>query len=433
MNLKSTRLIKIILIAGLVLRLVLFFVFHNDPQFVMDDDSSGYLTLAENIRLGNGFSMITEPPYAPNTFRTPGYPFFLMLHRVITGSYQTALITQSILIVLSAWIIARIGFLLDHRRIGIGAALIFLFMPFSIRVSLEYLTQPLFTFLLMLSIWWWLLFITTKRPRFLYGAIILFPLAAIVRPIAIWLPIPFLIGLLLVSWHTGAFSIRAWFKTVLITAAVFVAILAPWCYRNYKQIGNYTLSTMRAFQLYYYDVPAILAYARHISYGEARTILESDVRPYIVSKPDDYTSARALNERSRYYIKKYPFAAIASRPRLVMNFFLRDGIRYWFEYWQGDAVDKRGIVFLIAVVIERLILAAFALGTLLSLWRFFRKKDSPLFGIIIIIIGYFAVLSGGVSSAGLRFPVEGFILLTGGAGLYSIIRYTYEKLQSIIS
>src|SRR3989338_8575614 len=109
----------VILAAGLAVRLIFFAFLHDDARFTIDDDSTDYLTLSENIRLGNGFSNSTVAPYAPNTFRTPGYPVFLLVHKVLTGTYQAALITQSILVVLSAWILARIGYMLEYRRIGL--------------------------------------------------------------------------------------------------------------------------------------------------------------------------------------------------------------------------------------------------------------------------------------------------------------------------
>ncbi len=407
-----------ILILGLLFRVALFFVFHNNAEFTMDDDSGGYLTLAENIRLGNGFSLAVVPPYAPNTFRTPGYPIFLAFHRMITGTYQTALVTQSVLVVISAWIIARIGLLLGHRRAGLWAVGMFLFMPFSIMVSLRYLTQPLFAFLLMLALWWWLLFITTQRTRFLYGTAILLPFIALVRPIAIWLPVPFLLGLLAAWWRMGTLSVRTWLRTAVVTITAFMIIVAPWCYRNYTQIGDYTLSSLRAFQFYYYDLPPVLALVRHTSYDQARAFLEKEIRPYLVSKPDEYASAAILSEHSIRYIKKYPEAALLSRFPLLMNFFVRDGIRYWFEYWEGDALNKKSTPFLIAVVLERIVLALFTCAAAVTLIKFLRRKNSALWGVIMLVIAYFALLSGGVSSAGFRFPVEGLILLAGAAILF---------------
>src|SRR5208282_3436468 len=41
-------------------------------------DSLGYWTLAQNLLHHGVFSLSSSPPYAAETFRTPGYPFFLV-------------------------------------------------------------------------------------------------------------------------------------------------------------------------------------------------------------------------------------------------------------------------------------------------------------------------------------------------------------------
>src|SRR3989338_7862789 len=84
------RSLIIILVAGLLVRLFLFFYFLDEPAFFWDDDSNTYIYTAENMLAGNGFSWDTHPPYIPDAFRTPGYPIFLLLHIVLFGSYYVA-------------------------------------------------------------------------------------------------------------------------------------------------------------------------------------------------------------------------------------------------------------------------------------------------------------------------------------------------------
>ncbi|OGN30014.1 MAG: hypothetical protein A3A33_01675 [Candidatus Yanofskybacteria bacterium RIFCSPLOWO2_01_FULL_49_25] len=433
-SLSTKRLLFIILAAGFVFRIVLFGIFHNNEIFVIENDSTGYLTLAENLRLGNGFSQQTVAPFAPDPFRTPGYPVFLLINRVLTGTYQSAILVQGILVVLTAWLVALIGFRMGYRRVAVGAALIFLCMPFSLMDSLKYLMQPVFSFTLILAVWWWLNYAENKKKPYLWGVALLLPLAALQRPIAIWLPAVFLIGLALMEWRNSSFAWRSWIKTAAIVIGVFAVVLAPWCYRNYREFGSYSLSSIRAFQLYFYDVPPVLALARHSSYSDARDFLERDIKNYLtISNPTEYqnfNSAPILNERSLFYIKQYPLAAATSRIPLLVSFFTRDGIRYWFQYFNPAAISANSLVFLAAVIAERLVLAFITLGFIIASIQFFRRKNHASVGMIIVVIAYFAVLSGGVSSAGLRIVVEPLIILTGFIGWQDIYKNIGLRLHS---
>ena len=141
------KILWFILLAGLLVRVGLWFYFtEHRPDFFMDDDSAGYLQLAENMRLGRGFSWQASEPFEPHSFRTPGYPAFLLVMRTASGHYEAALIAQIFLVTAVAGLIFLIARELGRPKLGLWAAGIFLFMPFSVMVSLRYLTQPLFTF-----------------------------------------------------------------------------------------------------------------------------------------------------------------------------------------------------------------------------------------------------------------------------------------------
>ena len=154
--------IFLIIAAGIIVRLFLFFYFLEENKFFYDDDSFGYIELAENMRLGNGFS---NPADKPDGFRTPLYPLFLLSHRIIFGSYLPALITQILLIGVTAYLIFIIAKdFMNRSDIGLIAAAAFLFSPFSLMVSLNFLTQTLFTVILTTAVLMWLKFLKTSAP-----------------------------------------------------------------------------------------------------------------------------------------------------------------------------------------------------------------------------------------------------------------------------
>ena len=125
-----------VLIIGLVLRLCTLGAFlAYDQGFINDDDSAGYLSLAENMELGFGFAWDVGLPFTPDSFRTPGYPTFLLAHHVIFDSYGVAIITQILLSLIIALLIMRIGERYFTTKAGIIAAFLFLVMPFSLLVT----------------------------------------------------------------------------------------------------------------------------------------------------------------------------------------------------------------------------------------------------------------------------------------------------------
>ena len=53
-------------------------------------DSTEYYQIAQNVAARGTFSQATEPPYEPDTWRTPGYPLFLAFIMKLGGDSATA-------------------------------------------------------------------------------------------------------------------------------------------------------------------------------------------------------------------------------------------------------------------------------------------------------------------------------------------------------
>lgn len=407
---KSNRkIIYLILLASLLLRLFLFFIFLDNQGFFYDDDSFGYIQLAENLKEGRGFSWEKEEPFTPNSFRTPIYPFFLLLHKVIFGNYFSALITQSALVVASAYILFLLAESLGIKRIGEIGAAIFLFMPFSIMVSLQFLTQPLFLFTLMLAVWLWHLFLKSGQNKYFLYVLFLLPALALIRPIAIFIYIPFLISFFYNQWFLS--KNRFIYKSLFLVF-IFFLILLPWMARNFRLFGEFSLSSIGPYQLYFYDAPAVYSFNHNASYAEAREFLENKINEHTQASSFKeyftYDHSDILKEKAKEVMLESPVGFLAVRSILGFKFFVRDGIRYW--------LDEVRFSFVLA---ERIFLFTVFMGMTWSLAMLFRKnyKDKAELSFFMLVIFYFAVLSGAVSSAGLRFVVEPLIILTGLFGL----------------
>jgi 4-amino-4-deoxy-L-arabinose transferase-like glycosyltransferase len=435
MNIRfEKKILFTILFLGLLVRLGLIMFFDGEHRLFHDGDSGEYLALAENIRLGHGFTWDKLAPFYPNSFRTPVYPGFLFLARFLFGSYEAALVIQSILIVLSAYLLYLIGKEYLSRKIALWSTGIFLFMPFSINVSVKFLTQTLFLSLLILSIWSWTQFLKSQRNKYFLLTSILLPILALTRPIAQYIPFILIFSLAYaVYFEQIKLNPNQFLKLIFIMCAIFAAVLTPWLVRNYNLFGHFKLSSITPYQLYFYDVPDAYALANDISYEEAGNILKAEIDSYSkVSSFQDYMKFETgdiLISRSRHYFSAFPSYFFVSRVKNMTKFFLRDGIRYWYNDFSRNSRSDLSIykiitfkeknVFPYLVVIERLFLAALFTGLILSVFYFFKENAmtrSILFFFFLLLI-YFSFFSGIMASAGFRIVVEPIFILTGLNGL----------------
>jgi 4-amino-4-deoxy-L-arabinose transferase-like glycosyltransferase len=418
------RAVIVLFALALVVRLVLLVGMSvADPGFFYDDDSSGYVQLAMNIEDGHGFSTEATAPYLPNSFRTPGYPYFLTAIHMVTGNFESALIVQILLTIGIAWLIIAIGRKYISETVGFVAATIFLFMPFSLLVAMRYLTQVSFTATLMLALWSFLIYLKNNKPVYLIAAATLVPVAALIRPIAILFVAPF-IATLIFAWLFKQISWKRALGASVIFVVIFIVGIAPWLARNHEVFGNASLSSLMPFQLYFYDGPAIYATAHHLSYADARKVLDARIAtvtglPYS-THVREYTEFSALtpilvHEGIKVALEN-PIALIETRFIQFFKFFVRDGIRYWIERYGIDTAHGAGFA---AVVAERVILFVIMIGFFYTSVRALLSKNIPVLAMTFVVL-YFAVLTGIMASAGLRYPAEPLFLLLGTFGLYEL-------------
>lgn len=423
-----------VFVVALIARFLVLFVFIEiSPEFPVDNDSVGYISIAQNIQNGNGFAWDTGMPFTFDSFRTPAYPFFLYLHNVIFGSFIPALVTQILLSLLIGLLMIKIAdkYLLAPG-VGILSAATFFFMPFSLLVTERYLTQILYTTAVMGAAWFWLEYLSEEKLKNLVITSLLIPFTALVRPISIFFTAPF-IATLALGWLWKKVSLK---KAALVSAAlvaVFVIVIAPWIWRNYKVFGVPYLSSITAVQLYFYDAPAVYAIAQNIGYEEARTYLNEHIEKVtgldVRENPIPYTELSELTpilkEEGMKFFLADPLALVETRAVQFFKFFTRDGIRYWLEHY---GVDTYAGWALVPIIFERAILLLFTAGFFFYAIREFFAKNLTGTTLVLIVM-YFAALSGVMSSAGLRFPAEPLFLLLGTLGIYQLYTLVKAKIR----
>lgn len=441
----NKKTLLIILFFGLVTRLSLMIFFSDNIRLFHDADSAEYLALAENLMLGHGFTWDKSIPFYPNSFRTPVYPGFLVLARYLFGYYEAALVIQSILMVLSGYILYLIGReYIDSKKLTYWSIGIFLFTPFSLNVSVKFLTQSLFLFFLILAIWSWVKFLKTQRNNYFILTSFLLPILALIRPIAQYVLIIFILSLGYSAYFRQIhLSLKQFMVLVSTMCVIFFMVLTPWLVRNYKTFGFFKLSSITPYQMYFYEVPGPYALANHISNTEAGNLLRNEINDY--SKVSDFgeymkfMSGELLMSRSYYYLSQFPEYFVIIRLENMVKFFLRDGIRYWYNDFNRDSRSEISIykvvtlkernLFPYLAVIERLFLALLFVGMTLSFSRFFKEnmETKAILVFFFLVLVYFSFLTGGMASAGFRIVVEPIFILIGLAGLNKFFKYYYDK------
>jgi len=240
--------------AGALLVRILFNVYlvgMDNPGFALFPDGEEYDALARSLAAGTGF----EVDHAPNTFRPPGYPFFLAAIYALGGlSYPAVKIVQSAIGALTCVIILLIGERLFSRRVGVIAASIAAVYPFLVVYTGFLLSETVFVFLSSVFLY----ALARLREKCSVGwaafAGLILGLMNLTRPMTLLLPI------LLLFWAWIEFGDKRRAVVIVgIIAGVMLLSMAPWVLRNYRVTNSFILVTGHNWErLYAGNNPAIL-------------------------------------------------------------------------------------------------------------------------------------------------------------------------------
>lgn len=226
--------LMIIAVAGLLLRLALWWFNHDAPPQVGDaQDYDGIAT-----RLVERGEFVSQSG-RPTSIRPPLYPAFVASIYRLAGvhNYAAVYAIQSLLNLATTWLVYRLGSAAYDRRVGAYAAVIFGFYPTFLAYEHLLLTEVLGTFLLTAATLALVLGRARTDWRLAAAAGVLFGLAALTRSATLLL-MPFLAVWILFSWPE---SLGRRFVTATVVIAAFAAVIAPWSYRNTRVQGTFTM------------------------------------------------------------------------------------------------------------------------------------------------------------------------------------------------
>jgi hypothetical protein len=363
----------------------------------VNPDLPRYLELAQSLLRDGTFRAHDVTAYAvppnrlaegtpmPETIRTPGYPLFLAAVLRCGGSPRTVALLEHLMLIALAGLMHRRGFG------GFAGALLLAVSPEAAIAANEALTETPASVLVMLAV---MLLASAAHRRSggrAAGAGLLCGIATIVRPIALYLPLPLAI-VLLARRQTRALALPFFVAAMLLPGA--------WTARNERVTGVATFSSIDGESLLLYraagalvvaDKPpldAIFALQKQFGfYGPALHLRVPLVREALAGH---VTANHA--QRSRFY-KRLAWRKLAAHP---------------FAY---AAVAASGLIELLAddlplvasrhlgdVTLARLAFVPVSLGLLLLAWigcRALLRRDRSAGLLLTTALLYFIAVSAG--------------------------------------
>ena len=236
---------------------------------ILPPDSVRYMRLAEN--LAATFSFADQG--SPEIFRMPGYPSLLAVASLTGHMVIAAVLIQIVLGVVTVGLVYGIALGGGDERVARTAAWAAAFDPVLVLLCSAILTETLFTTLLVGSLFVWLRR-DVANSRGCALAALLASLAALVRPIAYFVPLLYAASALF-DHRTPLWPLRL--RHAAATVAVAAVVLGGWHARNELVAGFSGFSAQADRQLYF--TTAAWAQARHEgrSFAEVREAFQADL------------------------------------------------------------------------------------------------------------------------------------------------------------
>jgi hypothetical protein len=216
------------------------------PTLRSDVDPDSYRSLARSLAVGKGF--VAGAPNGrelPNVARTPVYPLFLAGLICVGGDrLGLFLAVQGVLGALTCVVTFLIAVRWSRPWLSTLAALLVAVDPNSILRCSDLRTETLFTLLVVCAAW-----LMVWRPDKGWGWFasgLLWSLAALTRPIAVWI---WVVALVM------AFAQRVPWRDRVLHLVVFLVGFTPpiavWAARNHAVTGRYFVSSISTCSLMY--------------------------------------------------------------------------------------------------------------------------------------------------------------------------------------
>jgi 4-amino-4-deoxy-L-arabinose transferase-like glycosyltransferase len=392
-NTTTTRSLRMFLLAAIIE--VAFVIVL--PDAYKTNEASDYFTfykpLAQNIAEGKGVTMNGRLP----SRYPPGFPAYLSVQFLIAerlGMSPDSLIT-AVNIAVSAFsclFVYWIGKLIFTERIGQLAALLWATYPFNLWLLKQPNSEVPFVFLLYLSVWLYLRSLE-RRPAWLLLVGLLVGVAALIRPIALLIPLLLAAGVL----FRPTLRARRRIIGALLIVFAFVVTILPWELELRAYSGHWiVLSTG--------GPPSML---NGLTYPIKYNGMSHEWIPSGALRLIDRIQQQGSSLVTAGDILKFMTAQLANDPPAVLELMCMKLWRSW--YGTESMLHERPIG-----MVQALYLILTIPGVFLAWARFPNTRTRFATAVLLALVLYFWAMTTSVLSI-LRYmvPAMGFLLIFG--------------------
>lgn len=404
-----------------------FFSYAQIHQQTKTADSDEYIYQAQNIV---DYSVIYSGDYTSESKdlslynrRTPGYPAFLIITKIIFHSDFFSLLLQCILSIFNIYIGYKIAkhILSDSSKTYLYL-FFFLFFPSQFIYATVFMTEILFQTSILLCIYYLLKFEKNGQFKYFHIYHLFLALAYLIKPVAMFLWLGYILyGIIFHNNRGIAFrQISMTFFHLLIIGSFFI--------KNYQRTGIAEYSGIGRKLLLNYNIPALLS--SYESEEIAKNRFDS-LQLNIINQPYA-TQCANIDLFIRKEVTSHPFHFIALQIYGSFKFLLETGrwdIELWSKGYQhldnlpslkeqfttngldGLTLELKKwntffLVYYTLVILATLTLFILFLKSLFNSSILRRHKL-----LLISTILYFALLSGPSASARFRVPIFPILLI----------------------
>ncbi|MBN1999842.1 glycosyltransferase family 39 protein [candidate division KSB1 bacterium] len=409
---------------------------------ILESDSRGYDGIAQTLLHHGRFAQ--QPASPPEVLRTPGYPVFIAFVYLLFGeSPWIVILLQIILDVVSCLFLFLAVARLFPPAAGF-ASLFYAVDPFLVLYSNLFFSETLLVFFLVLGVYFIVRVLADPSHEKIYKnlipAAVFWGCAALTKPIAGYLYVPAVAALVVVFYNYA--------KKLFVYSALFIGIffitLSPWLARNTRIFGKPVLSVSKSLNMLILMVAPIKMEQENIILRDAQARLLSEAEQKMntdgldVRALNDFQKAPFWEKTAKVYIKSYPglfikYYAIG----LVQNFWGLGTAAFSQVLHFGNGrthFDPRNYSNVFQAVTQwilrktklqkyfGLLIAVYLLSTyillVLGLRVAFHYYPKVCIIFVLVIIGYFLILTGSAVSVRFKVPIIPFYYIFSGLGIY---------------
>ena len=448
-----------------------------NPYPVVAGDSVHYTQWGNNLLTLHAYE---ETPGEPLRAAPPGYPALLAGIKFVTGSMTPVVILQILLASLASVLIYRMARTLVPPYAAVVPALIYALDPMAVFSDSAIMTDGLFSALFVCTVY--VAFFQSRVQGLVRWGLVGLLLGAItmIRPIAEFLVVVFPAMYLLREWLAvsksnpmqGTREDGARWKAVGVCVAAFALVVTPWMIRNHTHFGSYEISPLGGHNLLTFSVRGFLAWRalaeteqplpailvlRHANdpvfsavdatiakdiaaltpQGEDRQSYEGQLAAqYILRDPVRYAYFHAVNTIPFFLSSSIAFyGQLTEQVRDNQGFYAPTMLSLFDALGRMRQAESLGSFTAAALDAAPIVgeMLFWALASLLALLALvFRRRDFTIL-LFVVLVAYFAVLTGPMAMARYRVPAEPYLLILAAVGLYALMERVKEKFRPSLS